>query len=275
MKNLLVPTDFSECADQALEAAAQLAHRFGAKLHLFHLMEVPEDWAQQEEERKALQSVKEKLKECLRRYPEIQSSCRYTTNGGLPEAVKNYATEHGIDLIVMGSHGVSGKSEYFIGSNTQRVIRTVNCSTLVIKSPPGQLDFQRVVFASGFNENEKEAFRRFKDFVRHFIPEIHLVAIHTSSLFDPPYTVTKEAMEDFKALCNPFPCTTHIFKDFTVERGIRRFSEDLGAQLIGISNHQRHPLRRMLIGSKVEALINHADAPVLTIDYREETEKQK
>ncbi len=268
MKNLLLPTDFSECADYALEAAAQLALRFGARLHLFHLMDVPEEWAQPEEEDRALRAVKEKLSERRERYPEVNTDSHYVVKGSLPERIKAFASDHGIDLIVMGSYGISGKSEYFIGSNTQRVIRMVNCSTLIVKNPPGELEFRKVVFASSFNENEKEAFRHFKDFVKHFLPEIHLVAIHTSSFFDPPYTVTKEAMEDFKTLSNPFTCTTHIFKDFTVERGIRRFSEDLGAQLIGISNHQRHPLRRMLIGSKVEALINHADVPVLTIDYQ-------
>ncbi|MBK7409888.1 MAG: universal stress protein [Saprospirales bacterium] len=39
------------------------------------------------------------------------------------------------------------------------------------------------------------------------------------------------------------------------------------ADLIGISNHERHPLKRILVGSNVEALINHSKLPVLVIDY--------
>ena len=114
-----------------------------------------------------------------------------------------------------------------------------------------------------------EVFLRFKDFVKPFLPEIHLVAIHTNSIFDPPYTISKLAMEGFKNLCAPFHCETYIYKDLNIDKGIRGFAEDIGANLIGISNHFRHPLKRMLAGSNVEALVNHADVPVLSIDYVE------
>ena len=130
-----------------------------------------------------------------------------------------------------------------------------------------EVNFDKVVFASSFLENERVPFLQFKDFVKHFVPEIHLVEIHTSSLLDPPYFLSHEAMEEFRSLCAPFRCETHIHRNFNVERGIRAFAEEVGARLIGISNHNRHPLKRMLAGSNVEALINHSSIPVLSIDY--------
>lgn len=270
MKNLLVPTDFSGCADNALEAAVQLARRFEAKLHLLHFLKVPKGWAQPQEQEQAEAKAAQAIEQRIEKYADLEISSAVQTGKNLRDQVNLYVKDHGIDLIVMGSHGASGKSEFFIGSNTQRVVRTVNCSTLVIKDRLPEVDFNKVVFASSFNENERGAFLKFKKFIKHFLPEIHLVAVHTSTIFDPPYTVTKEAMEDFKALCQPFSCKIHIFKDFTIDRGIRTFADEIGAQLIGISNHHRHPLKRMLVGSNVEALINHADVPVLTIDYSKE-----
>ena len=267
MKNILVPTDFSTCADDALEAAVQLARRFKAKLHLLHFLKIPKGWAQPQEKSSAEKKATRALSERAAQYSSIEIKQILQTGKNLREKISQYVTSHGVDLVVMGSHGASGKSEFFIGSNTQRVVRTINCSTMVIKNRLPELDFNKVVFASSFNENEREAFLQFKGFVKHFLPEIHLVAIHTSTLFDPPYTVTKEAMEEFKALSQPFSCRVHIFKDFTIGRGIRTFADEIGAQLIGISNHHRHPLKRMLVGSNVEALINHADIPVLSIDY--------
>jgi nucleotide-binding universal stress UspA family protein len=267
MKNLLVPTDFSVCADDAMDAAAQLALRFEAKLHLLHFLKIPKGWAQPKEKTRAENEATKALRERAENFTDIEVTHALRTGKTLHEQVSLYVEEHGIDLIVIGSHGASGKNEFFIGSNTQRVVRTVNCSTMVIKDRLPEVDFNKVVFASSFNENEREPFLKFKEFVKHFIPEIHLVAISTSSLFDPPYTVTKEAMEDFKALSQPFSCKIHIFKNFSIDRGIRTFSDEIGAQLIGISNRHRHPLKRMLIGSNVEALINHSDIPVLTIDY--------
>lgn len=259
MKNLLIPTDFSECAGEAIKTGFELAQRLQVKVHLFHFRS----------ENGGEAAAREKLEEIRRRFPEVESTVAAQSGANLRDAVRDYVEKNGIDLIVIGSHGISGKSEYFIGSHTQKVVRTVRCPILVVKKAPEALDFRKVVFASSFNENEKEAFLRFKEFVKHFIPEIHLVAIHTSTFFEAPYSVTKEALEDFRALSHPFKCKIHIFKDFTVDSGIRSFAEEIGADLIGISNHHRHPIRRMLTGSNVEALVNHAEVPVLSIDYPE------
>ena len=271
MKSILVPTDFSNCARQAEQAAVQLAERFGARLHLLHQVSSSGRAEEEAAYQEALQ--REKNAEVLFRdlqaaHPGVDME-GHCSREKLSKAVADYVMKKGIDLVVMGSHGVSGKSEYFIGSNTQRIVRTIHRPVLVIKEPPARLQFDRVIFASSFNQSEREPFLRFKEFVKHFLPEIHLVAIHTSSLFDPPYVVSKEAMEEFKALCAPFTCHTHVYRDFTIEHGIRSFANDVDARLIGISNYERHPLKRMLVGSNVEALINHAQIPVLSIDYEE------
>lgn len=274
MKNILAPTDFSACAFQATEVAARLARRFRATLHLLTCLDIPENWgqlparerAQRAETQQQIYNAEVLLSDLRSRYSdiEVKTEC---CGGKLHARVKQYVARHAIELIVMGSHGSSGKSEYFIGSNTQKVVREVHCPALVIKEPLGEVNFDRVVFASDFYENEKEPFLRFKDFVKHFVPEIHLVEIHTAFLFAPPYFLSQEAMEEFRGLCAPFRCETHIHHNFNVERGIRVFAEEVGAKLIAISNHHRHPLKRMLVGSNVEALINHSSIPVLSIDF--------
>jgi nucleotide-binding universal stress UspA family protein len=266
MKNILVPTDFSACAGNAEAVAIQLASRFGAKVHFAHILspgpyetEMTE-WAEKKAGCEAL------LQEIARRYDgaATETAC---LEGPFLDLIELTVREKGIDLVVMGSHGSSGKSEYFIGSNTQRVVRRIHVPVLVIKDPIENLAFKNVVFASRFNESEREPFLRFKHIVKHFAPHIHLVAIHTSSFFEPPYIVTKSAMEEFQALCEPLSSEIHIFRELNIEEGIRIFSESVGADLIGISNYERHPIKRTLVGSNVEALVNHSALPVLTIDY--------
>jgi len=277
MKSILVPTDFSEFAHYAFDAALQFAQRFGARIHLLHVLDLPVDWFSYSDVQKAehpvvLGRVKEAeklLKEWKDGSGDAVVETSYT-GGKLREAVKTFVAAHGVELVIMGSHGKSGKSEYFIGSNTQKVVRTIHRPVLVVKEPIRHLNFSQVVFASSFNENERKPFLAFKRFVKHFIPTIHLVYVDTASLFDPPYVVNKAAMEDFKALSKPFEAQVHIFKDLTVERGIRNMAQKLGVSLIGISNHHRHSVKRMLVGSNVEALVNHSYLPVLSIDYEEE-----
>ena len=82
-----------------------------------------------------------------------------------------------------------------------------------------------------------------------------------------------EAMKEFQKLAAPLHAEIHLYRDFTIDNGIRFFASEIGADLIVISNHHRHPLKRIFIGSNVEAVVNHAELPVLSMDY-EETEIQ-
>jgi len=274
MKNILVPTDYSVFAGYALDAALQFARRFDAHLHLIHVsIPARENLHFQTGEggEKASTSVvtANRLQQLIAPHTDITCTTRVLT-GSLPKTLASYVADHGIDLIIMGSHGASGKQEFFVGSNTQKVVRSVHCPVLILKEPLESIQFDKVVFASGFYPEDRPAFLAFKSLVKHFVPEIHLVTIHTSSLFDPPYVLSKEVLEDFQKLCAPFKSEVHIYRDFTVDQGIRSFSSDLNADLIGISNHQRHPIKRMLVGSNVEALVNHSHLPVLSIDYQDE-----
>lgn len=258
MKSILVPTDFSEFAHFALEAAVQLSRLFNSRIHLLHITDTQTPVEQQQEQLRTWRAA----------FPGVDIET-HSREPDLLEGIRQFVAAKGIDFIVMGSHGASGKNEYFIGSNTQKVVRAVNCPVLVVKHPVGQLNFQKVVFASNFSESVEPAFLHFKAFVKHFLPEVHLVNIHTASLLDPPLIVSSSAMDHFKALCAPLKCTTQVYRDFNIEQGIRHFSEEIGADLIAVANLERHPLRRMLTGSKVEALINHAEVPVLAIDLPE------
>jgi nucleotide-binding universal stress UspA family protein len=276
MKSILVPTDFSLCAHHAFDAAVKLARRFDSIIHLLSNIDIPINWtewtasekAAHQKSRQLIEKTEQLLKNAQEQYADIDIRTHFR-GGALLEAVQSFAEQHGTDLVVMGSHGASGKNEYFIGSNTQKVVRRLHCPVLVIKEPLESIDFDKVIFASNFHQNEKEAFLKFKQFVSPFMPEIYLLEVHTSSLADPPYILSKEAMADFAALGTPFKCKTIVHKDYSVDSGIRAFAEKIGAKLIGISNHQRRPLKRMLVGSNVEALVNHSDIPVLSIDYTE------
>ena len=274
MKNILVPTDFSDCAYYAIDAASQLAKRFNAKLHILYSQDLPpywdnlpknekEKWVQVQQSHDQASLEFEKIRNM---YPDVLMEISVTSKP-LPDAITQWVENNGIELIVIGSHGTSGKNEFFIGSNTQKVIRTVHCPALVIKNPLDKVEFRRVVYASSFQESELEGFLYFKKLIKHFIPEVHLVYIQHSVIHPPP-PVQFAAMKPFEKACAPLKCHSHIYNDISVDSGVRSFAEKLNADLIAISYHERHPIKRMLIGSNVEAIINHADLPVLTVDFK-------
>jgi len=278
MKYILVPTDFSACAEYAVEAAAKLAKKFNAIVYLFHNVYLPAHLeelseAQKEKDVEVLQTLqnaeilltatKEKFFKTLA-FPVV-------TRGNLIANIQDIVKTKHIDMLVMGSHGASGKNEFFIGSHTQKVVRMVHCPVLVLKEPLKKLDFDSIAYASNLNLDERNSMVVAKDFIKHFLPkEIHLLTIHTSEFFGGAYMIEQAAMDDCAKIFKPFKVKNHIYRDFTVGGGIQNFVAVKQPDLLIVSNHNRHPLKRMLIGSNVETLINHVDVPVLSIDYEVE-----
>lgn len=279
MKNILVPTDFSSCANSAVELGFAFTEFFDATLYLFTCIDLPEDWEELSEQEKDQLPEKKQLLEntniLLQRWKKRASRNNIKlkviiTGGVFLKTLETQISRHEIDFVVMGSHGTSGKNEYFIGSNTQKAIRKLHVPVFVIKKPLERYAFKNVVFASSFNENEKEPFLNFLNFIKWFTPEtIHLLSINTSGWFSQPTLLVKEAMKDFKVLCKDFNCKTHFYKDLSVDVGIRHFAQEVNADLIVVSNQNRRPLKRMLSGSNVEALVNHCELPVLSLDFSE------
>ena len=258
INSILVPTDFSECAGFALDTAVKIAQQFDARLYILHVF-----FEQPDSQKKEL-LIKHSQQLSSETGIQIDTLLR---QGKVPETINDMAKAKSTDLIVMGSHGASGFNELFVGSNAQKVVRAVHVPVLIVKMPLPKIEFSKVAFASAFNQSDKEVFLRFKELVKHFIPEIHLVNIHTSSLFEVSKTVLKEVMDEFVKLAAPLKCVPHIYDHYSASKGIQDFTKENEIELIGISNHQRSTMKRMLMGSTIEAVVNHASTPVLSVDF--------
>ena len=272
---ILVPTDFSGCADYALDAACKIAEKTSSEIYLFHVAHIPKELMGLSNNSALIEDVRESInnnvKELLIQRLKIiedrglkaHSDFEY---GKLLPSVIDYDRRHGFDLIVMGSYGASGKQEWFIGSNTQKLVRKMDKNILVIKEPLEDLNFEKLMFPSNLILEDKDAFRFFLKFAKLFnAKEVHILAVNTSGYFNQPATMMLELLDDFKALVNELDCKTHFASDYSVEAGIRHFSDEYKINLIGISNLVRSPIKRIFQGSNVEMLVNHSDLPVLVI----------
>jgi nucleotide-binding universal stress UspA family protein len=277
MKNILIPTDFSYFGSLSVKTGIEFSKSFGSALTVLHTAELPAGWVNGHGDKHppdpTKQEIYDRAKDQLGELTQMAADEGVQVDtvcmgGNLITNIKTIIVDKDIDLIIMGSHGMSGKEEFFIGSNTQKVVRKVHVPVLVIKEPLEDFRFTKVLFASNLSEADQEAFQHFIAFLEPFNPEIvHVMAVDTTSYFAQPTLVMQTALEKFQEIASPLNCKTHFFKDYSVEAGIRHFSKDYGIDLIGISNHARHPLKRMFQGSNVELLVNHSDIPVLSIDY--------
>lgn len=118
--NILFATDFSDLADEAARVARGYAELFQARIHLFHVFSPGEL-----DVTRLLAHTRETL---LPGVPTIIAS----TAGDPAEEIVRYAAEHGIDLVVLGTHGRTGVSRVLLGSVAERVLRTAPCPVLVV-----------------------------------------------------------------------------------------------------------------------------------------------
>lgn len=277
MKRILVPTDFSDHAEYALKVAAQIARKNNGEIYLLHMLELPHvgDGIGESNAVGSSTNVPEVMffmEKTRERFNEVLSA-PYLEGITVVEAIQferafegiiEHSKKHNIDLVVMGSHGASGFREMFIGSNTEKVVRTSDIPVLVIKKEDGQFNPQNFVFASDFSSEIKKPFQNVVKFANAFDTNLHLVYINTPNDFKSTHAAEK-LIHDFAASANlTNGYTTHVYNDINVEKGILHFANRINADLIGMCTHGRQGLAHFFNGSISEDLVNHAVRPVVT-----------
>jgi nucleotide-binding universal stress UspA family protein len=143
LTSILVPSDFSDCSDEALRYGLELARRFDAELHLLHVVQDPvtQPWAAEgfsvplfeivdEWKNQAAERLRAMVPEADR--PRVRVACVVATPY---TEILDYAAAHRIDLIVMGTHGRGGVTHMLLGSIAERIVRRAPCPVLTVRRP--------------------------------------------------------------------------------------------------------------------------------------------
>jgi nucleotide-binding universal stress UspA family protein len=270
MKKIIVPTDFSDCAMNALKTASEIAGKNQAELHLVHVYDRPVyGFAEANidiiKNRKVLNYIEDKLRNIASQdfMKNIKLKKHIIHDKKIWEALGSKKFSEA-DLIVMGSHGSSGWREYFIGSNTEKVIRYAAPPVLVVKEWRNGFEIKNIVFASNFTSKVDSVFPKIQKLSEMFNSKIHLLKVITPGNFEPThYSINR--MKDFVRKFYLSDYSINIFNDHSVEEGILNFSNSVNADLISMETHGRTGIAHLINGSITEDLVNHISLPVLSI----------
>jgi nucleotide-binding universal stress UspA family protein len=137
-KTILVPIDFSESSDAALDWATVLARDTGATLLLIHVETVPLTTGGGEYiyaiPEPPTQELQERLAKVAPKDPQV-SVVRRLLAGDPADAIIRAAESENVDLIVMGTHGRRGITRLLMGSVAEAVVRRAPCPVLTVKQP--------------------------------------------------------------------------------------------------------------------------------------------
>jgi nucleotide-binding universal stress UspA family protein len=271
MKKILIPTDFSKHAEYALKVAAQIAKKNDGEIILLHMLELPNQGGDAVTSGHDIPEIMFFKNKALSTLEELMNA-DYLNGIKVSEVVQfekafdgiiNISKKNEVDLIVMGSHGASGFQEMFIGSNTEKVVRTSDIPVLVIKQEIEEFNVNSFVFASDFSDEIKKPFQKVVEFANKFDAELKLVMINTPNSFKPT-PVAEEIISNFVSQFQINKYSTHIYNEMNIEKGILNFAQSINADLIGMSTHGRKGLSHFFNGSISEDLVNHSIKPVVT-----------
>ena len=282
MKSILVPTDFSEQAENALDFAAQIATNNGAKVLLLHVLEHPSESAFNSMGIvatdtdpmdniyliKMMEAAKAKMDGIVSDDAFTKISLEYQILVGRPfEQITKTLVEYDCDLVVMGTAGSSGFEEMLVGSNTERVVRRAHCPVISIKDKANFGAIKNIAFASDFADKYDDLVVGLKELQKLFDARLSLVRINTPNSF----TTTRHDLSLIKKFAEEHELenyTMDIYNDTVEDVGIIYYAEDAGAALIALGTHKRKGITNLLSGSIAEDVVNHSKRPVWTFKLK-------
>lgn len=276
MKKILVPVDFSEYSENALQVAATIAKQQNAEIIVLHMLGLSEAVLTKNEAQEVSEAMYY-MKLAEKRFATFLDK-DYLKGIKISETVQNYkifsevnevAHENDVDLIIMGSHGVSGlREEVFIGSNTEKVVRTSDVPVLVIKNPGDNFKMKEVVFACDFKMENLRPYRNAMKLFETLGSNVHLLYVNLPG----DQFRSSDQMEDrikeflFKADAGNLEMHDKVvyYSDYSVESGVFNYSNKIDADVIAIPTQGRRGLAHFFSGSIGEDIANHANKPVIT-----------
>lgn len=273
MKKIIIPVDFSQHSEYALEAGAALAKQHNAELIVMHMLELSESifstsGSEKSEETAFMLMVTNKnFEEFLDKpYLEGITVTPLIKHHKVLKEVSEVASYEKADLVIMGSRGHSEHDGVFTGSNTEKVVRYSDTPVLVVKSKPSSVNFKNVVLGCDFNEESVSAVKNALETLNKLADKVTLLHVNLPNLSFLSTDEINEKVDDFLKLAHLDKKDLNIAyaSDHMVEDGVLNYAKREGADAVSIITHGRTGLSHFFGGSISEDLVNHSNLPVIT-----------
>lgn len=288
-ERILLATDGSDHTRRAAEYVRTLSDRFDAEVHVLAVADVGSvsvafDTGGIEQE--VIERLQRQSEAWAEETGEFVDATETAVHSGKPrEEILDYAAEHGIDLLAMGTHGRTGIRRYVIGSVTEHVLRRAEAPVLTARADEdadgGEVD--RVLVPTDGSEAAEAA-------VDHAVAVADAcgAAIRVLSVVDTralaaqselaPSDVLVESLEERSEHAVNEVAERCEAAGLSVETAVARGppsraicedAEESGADLVVMGTRGRSGLNRVLLGSVTERTVRHAPVPVMAVPGEE------
>lgn len=279
MKTLLVPTDFSKNANNALDYTISLAKNENIKIILLHAFTIPEasndlsieNFAEQLlSKEKEIKKMMEVL--CSKVSKTSNIKCESITKPGNPiEVIIEIAQKRKVNLLVMGTTGAKGIKEVFVGSNTYRVIDETSCPVLVIPENTPFEELKKIIYATDYHSGDINALKQLTD-----IAAISNATIHVIHIADGEYTdfaenvfIEKYTAKIRKKINYP-DISFHLLHGEDIEEKLEEYLKKESANILALSTKHKNIFEKLLGKSITKKMTHHTEIPLMVFHNKKE-----
>mgnify|MGYP003519408592 CR=1 FL=1 len=271
MRTILVPTDLSDAANNALEYAAKIALAINGKLLIANIkLATDAEVTAEPLNCRYIRTTTDILRDISESTQKTFSvPCNFvekSTKQNLQKAIAKLSAE--TDLIVMGTNGTDDTYQYFFGTNTYQVIKKTKCPVFVIPEAVSYKSIQKIVFAWDYTRDNKAAFLQMNNLLEGFSYDIiflhisHQKTIISDDVFDALKEEVCSSLNDvgniqFKRIFSEEP---ENFSD-----KLHEFMEDSNADLLAITYYDRGIIPNLFHGNITRKLTEAVTYPLLVL----------
>ncbi len=270
--NILLPTDFSAPALNALNFAIDICNKTNAKLHVLHIKHIPVLDASfpAETYQLYLDEIEKTTSEGLQNLENDvlkKSNVKYELNtaiGFVNDEVQAYVKNNNTDLVVMGTKGASGLQEILIGSNTASVVGKSEVPVFVIPPSAVHADFKHILYSTDYNEPEFPSVSRLVYFAELYKSKI--TVLHVKTDFDLYFNSERNFFVRNKSNIT-YPDITVVNMEKTeTSDAINKYVDEKGVDMVVLAKHNRSWFDRLFHRSFSKQMTYHTKVPLLVLN---------
>jgi len=271
MKQVLVGIDFSKNSLHALEYAVNFAGQAGAGVTMVWVnnaisQEYIFDALDSEMKKEKKENFEKLILEFKSRLPK--GNIDYKLRKGKVHLEMNAAAKAAdADIIIAGTHGISGFEEYWIGSNAYRIVTHAPCPVITLRYDfPFSKTIRKIIFPIDNSQETKQKFPVVSEIAALFNAGIHILALYTTSLKSLHKRVDNFVLQTEEALsAKGIPSTTEKLQTDNMVQSTIDVAKAQEADLIAIMTEQENTTANIFLGPYAQQLINHSPIPILSI----------
>lgn len=266
MRNIVVPTDFSENAKIALNYAINIANQFGSTIHLVNGIDnisgstVYTDVSKMLQET-AMRKLTTIVNEVAKSLDHLVLMIPKTLRGETSTAICEYAELVDADLIIMGTQGASGLKEIFIGTVAQGVIKNAKPAVLVIPAAVKFKPPKNISLALDEHEiSSEEVILPFKNIAKAFNSKVTI--FHFNEEFDT--TNIDPSIETYMSDVD-FSIHDQYSDDKNINKVISEYVQEEGVELMAMIRRKRSFIASLFHKSITTKEVFNSNIPLLIL----------